>query len=209
VVFHISLSSTFLRNRIVRALHTQSAINETHVSDVPANIIFIRPTLNQLTNIMIKAHDPTILNGTSVEDADASWAHIDKTIEQYTVGLKPLRLRSSMENVDSLNQAVLPTIVLLTGSTGNLGSYLLSTLVHQQNVNRIYCLNRRSTMRVDLAERQKKTLGELGLDTSILSSPKVVLLEGDVAQDRLGLENDIFEEVIALAPLRSKPNQYS
>lgn len=86
-------------------------------------------------------------------------------------------------------------VVLVTGTTGGLGSSLLVTLTQSPNVTRVYALNRKAS--TPLHERQKAILDERGYDAqSILSSPKVVLLESDMEQDRLGLSAELYHTVI-------------
>lgn len=90
---------------------------------------------------------------------------------------------------------MVPAVVLLTGSTGNLGSYLLSRLVRNDRVDRIYCLNQISRSGASLTWRQKQAFEDLGLDIDILMSPKVVLLEGDASQDKLELEDQVYSQI--------------
>ncbi|KAG5653516.1 hypothetical protein H0H81_012589 [Sphagnurus paluster] len=84
--------------------------------------------------------------------------------------------------------------VLLTGSTGNVGSDFLALLLSDPNVTRIYALNRHSPdgpapMRVAAQFRTK------GLDVSALNSKKLVFIEGDTAKHELGLESNLYSEV--------------
>lgn len=52
--------------------------------------------------------------------------------------------------------------VVLTGSTGSLGSYLLDSLRSDRTVDKVYCLTRDGTK-----ERQQKAFQERGLDRII------------------------------------------
>lgn len=78
-------------------------------------------------------------------------------------------------------------VVVLTGSTGSLGSYLLQALINDSTVQRIYCLNRSS----DAAERQAAGNSMRGLPGP-LDAPRVVFLRYEISQANLGLAPDIY-----------------
>ena len=84
-------------------------------------------------------------------------------------------------------------VVLVTGTTGAIGSNTLAELYKSPYVAKIVVLARRSTTPISV--RQKKGLEDRGLDPSIVDSPKIVLLEGDPALPGFGLEDDILSEL--------------
>ena len=85
-------------------------------------------------------------------------------------------------------------VVLVTGTTGGLGAALLVTLVQSPEVERVYAMNRRSSQ--PLAERQKIVLDDRGYDSgAILRSPKVILIETDMDEERFGLSEAAYEAV--------------
>jgi hypothetical protein len=87
-------------------------------------------------------------------------------------------------------------VVLLTGSTGGLGSYVLDYLLRDPSISCIYALNRADTKGGrSSSERQKTAFEENGLDPRRLVSRKVVMLDGDTALENLGLENSVLEKV--------------
>ncbi|CAN8106459.1 unnamed protein product [Discula destructiva] len=71
--------------------------------------------------------------------------------------------------------------VLLTGSTGSLGSYILDPLVRNSNVTRVICLNRGPGSH----ERLQKIQAAKGLGA--LPST-VTCVEGDLSKDHFGLK---------------------
>lgn len=73
-----------------------------------------------------------------------------------------------------------PATILLTGSTGSLGSYILDSLIQDSRVAQIYCLNRGSAS----FERQKRSQAGKGLGNL---PAKVICLDGDFLQDYFGL----------------------
>jgi len=87
-------------------------------------------------------------------------------------------------------------VILLTGSTGGLGSYILEALIRDSTVSRIYAFNRKSSrVSGSLQERQRASFEDRDIDVSLFESEKVVLLEGDTAAERLGLDQDVFDAV--------------
>lgn len=91
-------------------------------------------------------------------------------------------------------------VVIVTGTTGSLGSYLLDRLVGSDDIHRIYALNRASSDGTPLVKRQMAALAVRGLDAQIAISPKVILLEADFGNSTLGLNEEILQEVRAVRP---------
>lgn len=86
-------------------------------------------------------------------------------------------------------------VVLVTGTTGSLGCYLLDALIVSSDISRVYAFNRPSKHQTSLRERQSLALIERGIDVKILDSPKLVLLEGELTKPEWGLTRSIFLEV--------------
>jgi hypothetical protein len=85
--------------------------------------------------------------------------------------------------------------ILLTGSTGAVGSSALTQLVDDITVDKIYAINRRSSDGRSLKERQRAALVEHGFDPCCADSPKVVLLEADFSKADFGFEPIVLEEI--------------
>lgn len=113
---------------------------------------------------------------------------IERMIEKYGTKqehLAPTSTKSSTTGV----------VVLLTGSTGSLGSFLLESLLKDTSVNKVYAYNRPSRGGVRILDRQTEAFEDRGLDAALLSSEKLVLVEGDSALEHLGLGPDVYEQV--------------
>ncbi|KAI9685329.1 MAG: putative NRPS-like protein biosynthetic cluster [Bogoriella megaspora] len=80
--------------------------------------------------------------------------------------------------------------VLLTGSTGSLGTYLLDVLIHNKDVKKIYCLNRSS----DAAVRHRDNA--LKLDMKVAEPSSVIFLQGDLQNERFGLPRATYSELV-------------
>ncbi|KAI1310328.1 hypothetical protein F5Y03DRAFT_345813 [Xylaria venustula] len=82
--------------------------------------------------------------------------------------------------------------VLLTGSTGNLGAYLLDQLVCSSLVSNIICLNRASD---GGAQRQRQKIEKRGLAQHPGYSTKVTYLQADLSKDKLGLPDETYDQL--------------
>ncbi len=83
--------------------------------------------------------------------------------------------------------------ILLTGATGFLGSYLLSSLLQKDSEARIFCLVRGENEAHGL-RRIKEALLSYDLSIENLSSRVEVVL-GDLAHDRFGLTKSVYEKL--------------
>ncbi|KAL4887853.1 hypothetical protein BDV59DRAFT_211796 [Aspergillus ambiguus] len=82
--------------------------------------------------------------------------------------------------------------VILTGSTGELGSYLLHELLQDPSVTQIYCLNRSK----DAEARQLSSFREKGLtDGWLLETSRIKFWQVDLAQENLGLAPDTYHHI--------------
>ncbi|KAF2280128.1 acetyl-CoA synthetase-like protein [Westerdykella ornata] len=80
-------------------------------------------------------------------------------------------------------------VVLLTGSTGNLGAHTLEALVRNGNVERIICLSRASHGE-DLKVRQERANSMAGIALDSQAWSKIELLAADTQAPNFGLSND-------------------
>lgn len=85
-----------------------------------------------------------------------------------------------------------PTAVLLTGSTGALGSYILHRLLSLPSVTHIYCLNRTS----DAKDRQTKNNQSRHL-TIEFPPDRVTFLAGDLTKPSFGVSEPNFQDLLS------------
>lgn len=113
-------------------------------------------------------------------------SYLNGFVERFSSGL---RQNNGLKHGD---------VVIVTGTTGSLGSYLLDRLVDSDDIHRIYALNRASSDGTPLVKRQMAALAVRGLDAQIATSRKVILLEADFGNSTLGLNEEILQEVRAV-----------
>lgn len=88
-------------------------------------------------------------------------------------------------------------VVLLTGTTGALGTAVLANLIAKESVSKIYAFNRPSLSK-PILERQKEALESRGYDPELAVSSKVVLVEGKLSGSGLGVSSKLGDEVCYL-----------
>ncbi|KAI1125544.1 hypothetical protein F5Y10DRAFT_294522 [Nemania abortiva] len=82
--------------------------------------------------------------------------------------------------------------VVLTGSTGSIGSYILASLIARKDVKKIFCLNRGSDAPLKQAASFKsRGLPDMGADTS-----RVVFLQAALHEQHLGLPKDVYATLL-------------
>ncbi|KAJ5935211.1 NRPS-like enzyme [Penicillium verhagenii] len=80
--------------------------------------------------------------------------------------------------------------IALTGSTGELGSYILNALLQDPSIKQVYCLNRST----DAAERQVTSFETKGLSTAWLTeTSRVQFWQSDLQEENLGLTPDKYK----------------
>ncbi|KZP33066.1 putative nonribosomal peptide synthetase [Athelia psychrophila] len=181
-----SLSATFLRNRIASALRNSSDPDVTKAAGgISQNFIFAHPSIRDLA---FQISD--LVTGGSSASTHSAVAAIESMIEKYSAGL---RERVVAHSTPTLTCAV----VLLTGSTGALGSYLLESLLNDPRVKKVYAYNRPGRSTATIQARQRDAFADKGFDVDLLTSPKLAYLEGDSARPQLGLSDGLYAEVRA------------
>ncbi|KAF8555340.1 putative nonribosomal peptide synthetase [Imleria badia] len=184
-----SLSVTYLRNRLLGALRKSSDPEiKKAAAHIPQNIIFENPTIQQLS-----ARIAAIVNddaaGQAMDFVEKHKDAINAMIEKYSVGLS-----GPVDGVLPSTQLIEPAVVLLTGSTGGLGSFLLSELLKNPTVQRVFAFNRPSSTK-SIEERQKAAFRDRGLQIDLLDSNKIVYVEADASLQQCGLSPAQYEEI--------------
>jgi len=85
-------------------------------------------------------------------------------------------------------------VVLITGSTGNMGSRILVGLLKDERVKTVYAVNRPSA-RKSISERHMERFEDSGLDKELLRSSKVVFIETEISEERMGLDGQLYDKV--------------
>ncbi|PWY94539.1 NRPS-like enzyme [Aspergillus sclerotioniger CBS 115572] len=143
--------------------------------------IYAHPTMGRLANLLQQVLQQKRVSIPVVPRAET----ITQLISKYTDDL-PLRSPIACNLPER-------STVILTGSTGSLGSYLLYGLLCDAQIAKVYCLNRTE----DAAERQSTGFTQKGLDTSLLADKnKVEFLHTSFGKRHLGLKDDMYHRLL-------------
>lgn len=176
-----------MRLRIVGAMRSSDGLSKA-AEAVSQNTVYTYPTIERLTRFLVGI----VADPEGSGDARGGKASIEEMIGKYSTGLQNVIPRPAGDATANPDGGA---VVLLTGSTGSLGSQILAFLLESGDVARVYALNRPSSGARTIEERHRARFRDRGLDVCLLGSKRVRYLEGDSAQDGLGLSPDIYEEV--------------
>ncbi|KAG8221465.1 hypothetical protein J3R82DRAFT_1672 [Butyriboletus roseoflavus] len=88
-------------------------------------------------------------------------------------------------------------VVLITGTTGLLGSNLLAQFLQSPKVTSVYALNRMKSRPSSVVDRQAALLQASGLDPALARHPKLTFLEADTRRSHLGLSQELYEQLLS------------
>ncbi|KAK2802567.1 putative NRPS-like protein biosynthetic cluster [Onygenales sp. PD_10] len=131
-------------------------------------------TLAQYIHDLIQGKDTTDQSTAVMEDDATRSTKLSALVSKYTAGLGETHS------------------VILTGSTGSLGSYLLHELLEDSAVAKVYCLNRSE----DAAPRQMQSFQEKGLSSVTAFASRVEFLHAKFGEEQFGLGNDVYERLL-------------
>lgn len=153
---------------------------------VAPRVIYGNPTPLRLAQYLMQTISGNQDDNARNEDARQQDA-MKQLYDKYASGLPPTKR-------DRADAADTEQTVILTGSTGNLGSYLLDQMVSNPNVKTIVCLNRAGDGGV---KQQHKAMTDRGLTTSF--NGRVEFHGIDISRGDLGLPIDVYESLLKRA----------
>jgi len=157
--------------QVLGALRTAAERAKVDVTLGPS-IIYGNPTLEKLSQAFYTALRPG--SGGNEDVAKSTFQLAQDIIAKYT--------RDLPQDGES---------VIVTGTTGSLGTYLLDTLLRNANVKRIYCFNRSG----DAEERQRAAFKAKGL-TEVWPAKKVQFLTADLSKADFGLGQGKYDVLL-------------
>ncbi|KZT01340.1 acetyl-CoA synthetase-like protein [Laetiporus sulphureus 93-53] len=177
-----SLQATWIRNSLLRALRESAQLDTRTIT---GNFVYDHPTINRLAAFIL-----SLASGSShnVGFKDTRATAMRAMAAEYS-GQFPAR------PIDAKVPRPEGQVVLVTGTTGSLGCHLLSRLVSDSEVSRIYALNRAARDKTSLLDRHRNALRAQSLSANLLEYEKSFLLEGDLTEDNFGLPFEVYEEM--------------
>ncbi|KAI2626807.1 hypothetical protein GGS21DRAFT_529260 [Xylaria nigripes] len=143
---------------------------------VASKTVYAHPNVAALTDAI-----SAIINEKTSSNED----HQEKMEELYQLYHKDMPLSGREPSQKSLA----PRVVLMTGSTGSLGSYILDSLQSDDKVSRIYCLCRGP----ESFSRQEGLQASRGLRPL---SNKVQCLDADISKSNFGLPTTVYKDLL-------------
>ena len=180
-VFRAGLDSLQVLNA-ARQIRTQlRAEKPTFPSDlVTPSLIYSNPTIAELADALRRlTEEPT--DPESVKEIH--FKRIEEMLATYAADM-PKKNTHAVPKEDRLS-------LILTGSTGSLGSYLLDVLISLPQVEHVYCLNRA----VNGEEKQKIASSSRQLSTSW--GEKATFLRTDFSLPQFGLSTSDYKRLVA------------
>ena len=147
---------------------------------IAPSIIYANPTVEKLAQFIHRALQGEVQMDVPREEK------IQRLVEKYTSDLPTNRDLALLHQ-----RPKSPSVVILTGSTGSLGTYLLHSLLATPSVSKVYCLNRS-----DAETRQKTGFEEKGLHVDNWEH-RVQFLQVSFGEPQFGLEADKYEELLS------------
>ncbi|KAI0064074.1 acetyl-CoA synthetase-like protein [Artomyces pyxidatus] len=185
-----SLKAIFVRNSLLSALRKDSR-TETFASKVPQNFVFLYTTPQAMAEAIQSLAQTGHLADSGEETPQQHADSINAMIKKYATDF-PARPPASARIPDSDGE-----VVILTGSTGSLGTFLLHTLLQDSRVNKVFAFNRKGSS--STFGRQTQSYQERGLDLATLrsavSSGRLEFHEVEVNVHNFGLPSEVFEKI--------------
>lgn len=175
--------------RVLRCLNSaaEKYVNdETKKSAFVSQFLYSNPTINQLSRAFYNlVHDVR----------ESPLGPVEKQAER----LREFRAKytANLPESSSTRSHFLPkdgNTVILTGSTGSLGSYILETLLRQTNIRKIYCLNRAE----DGMEKQCRVNKPRGLTTD-WPAHRVQFFRVDFSKPNFALDDEQYTTLLQQA----------
>ncbi|KAJ3495792.1 hypothetical protein NLG97_g3138 [Lecanicillium saksenae] len=150
---------------------------EEKLATLPPRDVYSHSNITKLSNFLFNR-----IHGTQINGSHSHVELLQALVDKYSAGLAP--------SSDSRPPAkTTGKTVLLTGSTGSLGSYFLHFLIHDSSVARIVCLNRSED---GGRAKQLQTNHERGLSTNF---DKVTFFRADLSQSDFSIKSEDFTEL--------------
>ncbi|TVY56661.1 Non-canonical non-ribosomal peptide synthetase FUB8 [Lachnellula cervina] len=150
--------------------------------------IYAHPSISTLIKAVMELSKQD--HDTHISDENARQQVISSTIKKFEEFIDEIPQSRSKPNAKTAESMRAPTCVILTGSTGSIGSYILDVLLRDNSVSHVYCLNRVKDSQ-SLQEHRNKSRGL----PAQFPARKLTFLYSDLSQPQIGLDPEVYEEL--------------
>jgi nucleoside-diphosphate-sugar epimerase len=173
-----SLQTASIANMLNKAINRREPNSEELIT---AQMVYDHPTISALSHFI-----NSFLHGSRVEMAISRTTKINDVLKTYIYA--PPEQKALSISRDTCRKHV----VLLTGSTGSLGTYILNVLLGDPSVAKIYCLNRSERAE----ENQMKSHLKRGLRVWHLNDDRVEFVHAVFGENHLGLPDTTYYRLL-------------
>ncbi|KAF8751541.1 Male sterility protein [Rhizoctonia solani] len=179
-----SLTATMLLRLLKDTLNASPDFHiRSAATKVNQQTIFGNPTITQLVQVLVQLS--TCNNTTVIDPVAEALRNIHTMIEKYKIDWPAQEARDI--------QPVKKERVVVTGTTGGLGSHLLAQLLENEKVEKVWAMNRKSSK--NNRDRELSSFEDKLLDVNSLKSGKLVFVDTDLEDPKLALPNEIYDEI--------------
>jgi hypothetical protein len=172
-----SLQATWILNTILHALR---ASNLVKITTLPDDFVYSHPTIRLIAESLTAVASGRV---SLLPDLSRRAATMEETVLKYAREFPAHRPSAELPDQET---------VLITGTTGALGSHTLAFLLTLPEISTVYALNRPGA---NVVERQHASFAKHGIDAEFVSSPKLRILESDLTKPDFGISPDDFMEI--------------
>ena len=176
-----------IRNAIMHALR-ETVKHPVH--SLPINFIYEHPSIAALASFVYQWATTGSASETGRDSERAlKVAEMEQLLGHFTRVLNE-RFPDIQQAppINGFGHAPGEEVVVITGTTGYLGSFLLEQTIRDPRVRKVFALNRYSSASgVAIIERQRDAFRSMSIDPALLNDPKVEFLAADYPRQRLGL----------------------
>lgn len=155
------------------------------------NFVYQHHTILALCSFVLAVCDG--MPGLVPETAAERQLRMERAVSHLQTTASPVCERVGVDNARS--DFAKGDVLLITGTTGALGSNMLAKLLASDEIGHVYALNRKRKDGTTQSQSLVHGLLSRGLDPSLASSHKLSLLEADFKHATLGLSASNLERV--------------
>ncbi|KAJ3578647.1 hypothetical protein NPX13_g1919 [Xylaria arbuscula] len=181
-----SLGISIVLSRLKAALR-QHGVDDQKLQLIKNPLIYKGPTLDQMADAISRIISST--GAAEGPNTPADQKELDQLLQTY---------EQKLETVISSDQTTSTTTtrnehtIILTGSTGSVGSYILASLLTREDVKKVFCLNRGS----DAPKKQVASFRARGLSGLDADEGRVIYLRVATHEPKLGLSDEQYTALL-------------
>ncbi|KAI7884620.1 acetyl-CoA synthetase-like protein [Lichtheimia hyalospora FSU 10163] len=169
-------------------VHLRNIITKELTIPIPSNFIYENPSIRAIVHGLRKQEQAST-SYTSNSSMESSYKETQALLERYLA-----RAKRDFQACVAIQHQHHDHVVLLTGATGSLGSFMLCDLIQSSRVSKIYCTVRAQSKAAAM-NRIRQSFCDRMLDISLLNHVKVEALPTDLNATYFGWDKDTYHRL--------------